>query len=219
MKDIKIAFIDIDGTLTNSKKIITQNTIDVLKKASNMGIEIVLCSGRTNEYVYNFSKQIPNTRYIISSNGAEVFDYITQSDLYSNLLPFDCIRKVWDYASKNNIGCVFNTSNLEYTNNFSKYISNPNKKIINNINNLENINIYQIVIVSDNYLEMEKAKEFIEKQTALKIINLSSCFLKHDINSNYYFFDVVTKNTSKGNAIDAFLKFKNFSKENVICFR
>ena len=218
MKNIKVAFIDIDGTLTNNKKQITQNTINVLSTVTQKGIDIVLCSGRTNAYVYDFSKQIPNTRYIISSNGAEIFDYLSNCDLYSNLLPFKCIKKIWNYTLENSIGCVLNTNTVRYGNKYLKNISDPNKIIIDDILNLKNINFYQIVIDCTNYLKMEKTKEFIEKETTLKIINCSSSFLKHDVNANNYFFDITTQNTSKGDAIKAFLKLKHISKNQAICF-
>lgn len=218
MENIKVAFIDIDGTLTNSKKVITKHTIDVLEKATNKGIDIVLCSGRTNSYVYEFAKQIPNTKYIISSNGAEIFDYINNCDLYGNLLSFECIEKIWNYACENSIGCVLNTNTVRYGNKYSKNIANSNNLIIDDINSLNNFNIYQIVVDSKNYLKMERIKEFLEKETSAKIINCSSSFLKQDINANNYFFDIVTQNTNKGNAIQAFLMLKHLSKENAICF-
>ena len=52
--DLKIAFFDIDGTLTNSKQELTKNTIETIRKAHENGIEIVLCSGRTNTYVCKY---------------------------------------------------------------------------------------------------------------------------------------------------------------------
>lgn len=218
MKNIKVAFIDIDGTLTNSKKIITPHTIEVLSKATYKGIDIVLCSGRTNAYVYDFAAQIPNTRYIISSNGAEIFDYINKCDIYANLLPFNCVEKIWNYAMENSIGCILNTNTIRYGNMHLKTITDSNKIIVDNINSLNKTNIYQIVIDSTNYLKMERIKEFIERETSFKIINCSSSFLNRDVNANSYFFDITTQNTNKGNAIKAFLTHKGLSKENAICF-
>lgn len=46
--NIKIAFFDIDGTLTNSNKEITYNTINTLNNLIDNNIYVVLCSGRIN---------------------------------------------------------------------------------------------------------------------------------------------------------------------------
>jgi len=138
--------------------------------------------------------------------------------LYHTLLPFKCLKKVWNYAYDNNIGCILNTTTVTYRNKYVKEASTSNKITIDNIYSLNSINIYQIVITSSNYLKMERIKEFIEKETSLKIINSSSAFLRRDVNANNYFFDVVTNNTNKGNAIKNFLNLKNISKEHTICF-
>ncbi|WP_141604231.1 sugar-phosphatase [Terrilactibacillus laevilacticus] len=43
---IKLIAIDLDGTLLNNEKKITDRTKDALKKAKNQGVKIVLCTGR-----------------------------------------------------------------------------------------------------------------------------------------------------------------------------
>ena len=42
----KLLVLDLDGTLTNSKKEITPNTLQTLTEAQEKGIKIVLASGR-----------------------------------------------------------------------------------------------------------------------------------------------------------------------------
>ena len=43
---IKVIIMDVDGTLTNSKKQITPKTKEMLIEAQNKGIKLVLASGR-----------------------------------------------------------------------------------------------------------------------------------------------------------------------------
>ena len=43
---IRAILLDIDGTLTNSQKVITPKTAEALKKAQAMGIRLVIASGR-----------------------------------------------------------------------------------------------------------------------------------------------------------------------------
>ena len=44
--DYKVLVLDIDGTLTNSKKEITSKTKKALRKAYEKGVKVVLASGR-----------------------------------------------------------------------------------------------------------------------------------------------------------------------------
>ena len=44
--DYKMIVLDLDGTLTNSKKEMTPRTRDTLLKAEQQGVRIVLASGR-----------------------------------------------------------------------------------------------------------------------------------------------------------------------------
>ena len=51
LNNIKAIFIDIDGTLTNSKKEVTTVTKEAIKRIVGMGIKVIICSGRGNKYV------------------------------------------------------------------------------------------------------------------------------------------------------------------------
>ena len=48
-KFIQIVGIDLDGTLLNDQKKICKRNIEILQKAKEAGIKIVLCSGRPAE--------------------------------------------------------------------------------------------------------------------------------------------------------------------------
>ena len=46
----KIIFIDIDGTLRNDKKEITNRTKEAIQQIVEKGIQVVICSGRRRKY-------------------------------------------------------------------------------------------------------------------------------------------------------------------------
>ena len=56
--EYKILVLDIDGTLTNSKKEITPRTRAALKKAQEKGVKIVLASGRPTYGIMPVAKQL-----------------------------------------------------------------------------------------------------------------------------------------------------------------
>ena len=63
---IKAVFIDIDETLTNSNREITQNTKNEIKRCINKGIKIILTSGRSRQEEIEYQEQVGTSPYIIS---------------------------------------------------------------------------------------------------------------------------------------------------------
>ena len=85
----KILVLDLDGTLTNNKKEITENTLLALKRAQQQGLKIVLASGRPTYGVAPIANQLELDRYggyILSFNGAEIIDWKTKRVLRKDLL-------------------------------------------------------------------------------------------------------------------------------------
>lgn len=213
--DIKIAFFDIDGTLTNGKRELTQKTIDTLRKAHSKGIRIVLCSGRTNSYVCNYLKQISGARYSISSNGAEIYDFENKINIFEDKMNFLEVKYLWDFCSDNKMSIVLNTIYDRYAN---KYTLRPDAKVyVDNIDFLANENIFQVVIADNKYNNMRGLEELIKDLKNTSVINYSHDYLnKLDVGNHW--FDIVKTNVNKGNAIKFLLQELNIDPEEAVCF-
>lgn len=211
-KIIKIAFFDIDGTLTNSKKEITKNTIDTLDKLIENNIYIVLCTGRINSYVTKYLKKFNKSKYTISNNGALIYDNDLNKPIIKHTLYENNLNYLWEYAIKTKSSFIINTIDNKYGNKFVK----DNDVII--INSLSEIKFDKLQIVINNSdINIMKDLESKINNTNLKVINKSFDYL-NNVKDGYYFFDIVNKYVSKGNAINSLLKILNINKENSICF-
>lgn len=97
MKKIKMIGLDLDGTLLNSKKQITERSEKVLGKAVEKGIIVLAATGRSLWGVPEKIKKFPGMRYILTANGARILD---REDgykvLYENLLLPEDASKVLD---------------------------------------------------------------------------------------------------------------------------
>lgn len=71
---VKLIALDLDGTLLNSKKIITERTLRTLKLCAEKGIFIVPATGRTEEGIPEQLKKLPGVRYAVTTNGAVICD-------------------------------------------------------------------------------------------------------------------------------------------------
>ena len=71
----KILVLDIDGTLTNSKKEISPKTKKALMKAQAKGVKLVIASGRPTYGVEPLANELELSKYggyILSFNGAKI---------------------------------------------------------------------------------------------------------------------------------------------------
>lgn len=85
---IKMVAIDMDGTLLNSFSRISRTDLEALYRLKEAGIVIVPTTGRTiSALPHTLMEHADLFRYIISSNGAVVYDRLEQKDLAVHAIP------------------------------------------------------------------------------------------------------------------------------------
>ena len=71
---IKVIASDMDGTLLNSKHEVSEENLDAIKKAQEMGIHFVIITGREYSSVHSYLKELNLSCECILMNGAEYRD-------------------------------------------------------------------------------------------------------------------------------------------------
>ena len=99
----KFIAIDIDGTLLNSSGELTKRTVNTIKKVTDMGVKVVLTSGRVTESVKGIANQLNTDKHIICDNGATIVDLNTNEVVYSQYIKKETIIKLVDFCLTNNI--------------------------------------------------------------------------------------------------------------------
>ena len=74
MKMVKLIAIDLDGTLLDKGKYISEKNIEAIKFAQKRGIEVVIATGRANFDAQNILKESDINPWIIGTNGATIHD-------------------------------------------------------------------------------------------------------------------------------------------------
>ncbi|MGM9941303.1 MAG: Cof-type HAD-IIB family hydrolase [Bulleidia sp.] len=100
---IKAILLDIDGTLTNSKKEITPLTKEVLLKAQAQGIRLVIASGRPAKGLFQYGDQLDmryNHGLFVCYNGARVVDCGTGEVLVDITMDKDTVKEVLHHMKK-----------------------------------------------------------------------------------------------------------------------
>src|ERR1700755_2438594 len=67
---IRLIAIDIDGTLLDSRSQVSPANLEALKHANDLGVEIILVTGRRHNFALPIAQALGFDLWIISSNGA-----------------------------------------------------------------------------------------------------------------------------------------------------
>ena len=107
MNKYEIVFVDIDDTLNKSGGNISEYTKSIMEKLKQKGIKVVVNTGRSAKYAIEKSKEANLSDYVISSNGAEVYNYQTKEIIYSKPIANKDIKGIYDYCSNHNLTLIY----------------------------------------------------------------------------------------------------------------
>lgn len=99
-QDIKMIGLDLDGTLLNSDKVLTENTKRVLREAIEQGVVILPATGRPLSGLPKEVLEFPGIRYALTANGARIIDMQEDKIIYENLVPYETSEKLLDIMGK-----------------------------------------------------------------------------------------------------------------------
>lgn len=111
---IRAIFIDIDGTLRNDRREITERTKTVIRKLTSHGIYIVLTTGRCTQDTLCIQRECGASSYLICSNGGEIYD--GKDFLFCAPFPEEAARRLFSYAKKVGVQLDLNAGVIRYTN-------------------------------------------------------------------------------------------------------
>lgn len=115
-RTIRMIGVDLDGTLLNSEKQLTAYTREVLKKAIEQEVAVVVATGRPFSGVPDELKHFPGMRYALTANGARILDMQKQKVVYENLLSGEIAEKVIDILKRHHAIHEFFVDGVGYMN-------------------------------------------------------------------------------------------------------
>lgn len=104
--DIKWIAMDMDGTLTTSEKTISPYTQEILKKAQEKGIKLILASGRPTAGLLREAKLLNMESfdgYLLSFNGAHICSVKTNETFHAQTVEKTLAQRVIEEARKRNL--------------------------------------------------------------------------------------------------------------------
>lgn len=235
----KLMAIDLDGTLLNSFGEVSEETKKALKKAKEQGTEIVLASGRPISSTESLAIELGVDNYLISGNGAAVYDIKNQKILYDRFLTKEQVLNIAKMCEENSFFYNVYTedeviaSSLNY--NVLFYHKENIKKIEEkrtHINVVQNIAEYieqsgkekflKITVCDESqfiFNSIMKRLKAIDGIDVLEVAYMSKKKIKsgtEDIDIQYYYTEITNENVNKWTAIEFLLEKLNIAKEDVI---
>lgn len=118
--DVKAIVLDIDGTLLNDEKKMTDQTKEALITAQQNGIKVILASGRPTPGMLKYVEDLKMDQYngmIISYNGAHVLDVSSQKELFSQPLSIESSKSILEHLKQFDVKPMIAKDGYMYVNN------------------------------------------------------------------------------------------------------
>lgn len=214
----KIVFIDIDGTLKNEKRETTKRTKDAILKCTQKGILIVICSGRPKHSVEEISKDANASKYIIASNGAQVYDYDEDKTIFLNPMKKEACKKIYDIAIANDCKFIMNLEDHRVITR-KDFAANPADILLDSPIEefIDKNKIMQCLIQDPSFEKIRSLKKEVEIIEEVEIKNQSKCLTNPNIpprETTYY--DIADIKTSKGLGVEKLCKFLNIDLKEAV---
>ncbi len=213
----KALVLDIDGTLTNSKKEITSATRAAILGALERGHKCVLASGRPAFGMYPYAKELALEQYggyLISYNGACMIDCGTGEILYGKPLPVSWIPALYDFAAQHHCGLATHLDNTVISAfapdpyvSWEAHINGMPVRQVENFPEFVNFDVYKCFMTAKDQRAAKLEKELQGLYgDALSVYR-----------SEPYFIEIVPKGIDKGNSLGKLMEQIGIAREDVIC--
>lgn len=212
----KLLVLDIDGTLTNSRKEITPRTKQALFDIMGRGHIVMLASGRPTPGLKRYEEELELKQrggYLLSFNGAKVTRCSDGKVIYQKKMPRECIAGLYEFACQHDCGIITYDSDIISGRRLDKYISLEARINGMRLKEAENFTDYVAFDVNKCLMtaEPEAAAEYAEllaKQYE-GVLNVSR--------SEPFFIEIMAKGVDKAETLSGIIEDIGIRYEDTIC--
>lgn len=235
----KLVAIDLDGTLLNSYGEVTQKTKESIKKAVENGVEVVLASGRPISSVEDLANDLNANHYLISGNGAIVYDMRKKEIVYDNFLKKSQVLEIIKICEENSIYYNIYTENEVLTkslnyNTLFYHSENTHKQEEKrtNINIVDDVYEYVNNTTDDHFLKITvcdesrvvfnnimKKLEKVPNIDVLEVAHMSKKIIRNgtdEVLVEYCYTEITNQNVHKWSAMEYIIKDMQITPEEVV---
>lgn len=235
----KLIAIDLDGTLLNSYGEVTEKTKNAVKRALEKNIEVVLASGRPIASVENLSNEIGANNFLISGNGAILYDIKQKEIIYDKLLTQKQLLNIVDICEQNSIYYNIYTENQVITkalnyNTLFYYKENAHKEeekrtsinivsdVKDYISKSESEKFLKVTVCDQSRIIFNSIIKKLRNITDIDVLDVSHMSRKviksgtEEVPVEYFYTEITNKNVNKWTALEDLIQRLDIKKEEVI---
>ena len=215
----KMLVTDMDDTLLNKEKKVSDRNREALRRAMEKGVHMVVATGRIYTSARIYAKLLGLDTPIIASNGALIKD--ASKTIFRDILSQDTVREMLRLCHKYGVYCHFFTENtiyseklinvsLRYTE-WNKYMGEEDQVRIRIVDDGEEIveaaksEVLKAVVFDDDDEKIQKLRDGI-METGIVSVSQS---MKHNL-------EVMNKGVTKGNAVRILAQMYGINREEII---
>lgn len=231
----KMIILDLDGTLLDDYKEISQENIDMINKAYNeKGVISVIATGKPIYQAESIAKSVNKefAKYIIASNGAIIKDTENDNYIEKQCLSKEEVLNLLDICEKYKVEYIINTTNLTLLEN--EFIATNGEKGANYtikenmrehiLNNNFDVLLFLILGTKDDIPNIESILKECRKEIEDNIPNIEMSLVskyklkKKEDEQEYvtYYIDVMKKGSTKKKAILKLADHLGIKQEEII---
>lgn len=218
----KLLAMDMDGTLLNSSKEVSEESRDALRRAAEKGVKLVICTGRIYTSARYYAGLIGTEAPIIASNGAYIREKDRGEIIFEKYLQADKVLKMVEMSEGYGFFPHVFTSDAVFAKKLSYFSAHYKKgndllpeelrvriEIVDDLKPyiLQNKdNIIKFVTATDDIENLMRLRKEIEGQLEVSIVSSA----QNNI-------EIMEEGVSKGNAVRSLAEYFGFKREEVIC--
>ena len=208
----KMLVLDMDDTLLTDDHIISDENKEMLFKAQELGVYVILASGRPTPAMIAYAKELQlDNSYMISYNGAVITDLKEDKIIFEQTLTQEQIHELYDYSLKNKThiityldGKIVSETDSEYIEIEKNITGLEHNKVLSFKEEVKSAAIKCILLEEPSYL-----KE-VEKDLRAAMPHLSVCMSKP------FFLEVAQNGIDKGASIKFLAEKLNILQSEII---
>ncbi len=213
----KALVLDIDGTLTNSRKEISPVTKSALLRIMERGHMVALASGRPAFGMRRYGEELNLHRYggyLLAYNGARVISCSTGETVFQRTLPEELLPELFAFARKEGCGLATHTEDTV----ISAFLPDEYIELEARINGMP---VRQAECFSE-YVNFAVCKCFMtapaERAAELeKILREQAAGLASVYRSEPFFIEIVPEKVDKGDSLRRLTERLGIDREDVVC--
>ncbi len=219
-KDIKAVLCDVDGTLLNDKKEITEATKAAINGLQQKGIYFTVCSGRVAPMLSVMTNSLNIKGPVVSVNGGLIVE--GSKPLFQKRLDKTKAKEIFDFCVKENLDCGaivstggHFTKQSKRSDVFKKYNEQAVKDglaplVVTNSNDPDIIDfddIYKFLIYAKDQQEYDRYRPYFEENFDFFIVS-----------SEKLLIEIMPKGISKGTGVQEIAKILSITPEQIMVF-